>query len=144
MLHLGFLCAGAGLIAVAGAALAHADEGAHSRAKAARAALTERHPERAIKESETRYRNKAVPDKMPAADAVDGADARPLSPAPAAIVAGPPTPPPPAKRDRHKLVVGLSVAGAILVVGAAAVGAVVAEQMQAEYHPWGTLGITPH
>jgi hypothetical protein len=52
--------------------------------------------------------------------------------------------PPPVKHDHKKLVVGLSIAGAVLVVGAAAVGAVVGEQMQTEYHPWGTLGIKPH
>jgi hypothetical protein len=127
--------------------MAHADDSAHSHVKAARAALTERHPERAIRESEIGYRNNPVAEKIPAAQKLPAAagDARPpvLVPAPDALVAGPATPPPP-KRDHHKLVVGLSVAGAILVVGAAAVGAVVAEQMQAEYHPWGTLGIKPH
>jgi tetratricopeptide (TPR) repeat protein len=72
-------------------------------------------------------------------------DERALVAAPNAIVAGPamvvqsqPKP------DHHKLIIGLSVAGAVLVLGAAAVGAVVGEQMQAEYHPWGMLGITPH
>jgi tetratricopeptide (TPR) repeat protein len=65
-----------------------------------------------------------------------------LAPAPPAIVARPAALPP--KRDHHKLVIGLSVAGAVLVVGAAAVGAVVGEQMQTGYHSWGTLGVTTH
>ena len=72
-----------------------------------------------------------------------GSDEHALQPASNAIVAGSTHVPPP-KRDHHKLVIGLSVAGAVLVVGAAAVGAVVGEQTQAEYHSWGTLGITPH
>lgn len=70
-----------------------------------------------------------------------GNDEHALTPAPEAIVAGPRVAP---KKDRHKLVIALSVVGAALVVGAAAVGVTVANQSQPEFHPWGTLAVTPH
>jgi hypothetical protein len=111
-----------GWVAVAGAGVARADGGE----PAARDAGGADSQTRAPRESKIGYRN------------------NPLSDISYYIAQAGTTVTPPPKREHQKLIIGLSVAGAVLVVGAAAVGAVVGEQLQAGYHGWGTLGIMPH
>jgi tetratricopeptide (TPR) repeat protein len=52
--------------------------------------------------------------------------------------------PAPPKRDRKGLIIGLSVAGGIIVVGAVAAAVVLASPSSSDFHNWGTLSVTLH